>query len=155
MTKEIYIVTDHIHEPEHYFPIGTEVERIRRAHGYSGKACVYKAIGGVTSIHGMKTQIINDSDVTLREDKTVDFKVKADPESRREVKVVRERLLIEHIRVGESFTLHSAPTVVYVKISNSHVFNHTALQMHTTEARRFKDNHLNLVTTELRVFNGK
>ena len=70
------------------------------------------------------------------------------------VTVKREVLTIEKIGVGQTFIVHGKPEEVYVKISNSHVFNHKRLQMHTTVSERFKA-HLNLVVVELVVYNGK
>lgn len=70
------------------------------------------------------------------------------------VTVKREVLTIEKIGVGQTFIVHGRPDEVYVKISNSHVFNHKKLQMHTTVSERFKA-HLNLVVVELVVYNGK
>lgn len=70
------------------------------------------------------------------------------------VTVKREVLTINKIGVGQTFIVHGKPDEVYVKISNSHVFNHKLLQMHTTDAQRFQS-HLNLVVVELTVFNGK
>ena len=70
------------------------------------------------------------------------------------VTVKREVLTIDKIGVGQTFIVHGNPEEVYVKISNSHVFNHKHLQMHTTVAERFKS-HLNLVVVELVVYNGK
>ena len=72
----------------------------------------------------------------------------------KEVQIVRQRLSIDKIPVGYAFIVHGRPDEVYVKISNSHVFNHKRLQMHTTVSERFKQ-HLNLVIVELTVFNGK
>lgn len=71
-----------------------------------------------------------------------------------EATVTRKRLTIDKIGVGQTFIIHGQPETVYVKISNSHVFNHKRLQMHTTVAERFTK-HLNLVAVELVVFNGK
>lgn len=70
------------------------------------------------------------------------------------VAVKREVLTIDKIGVGQTFIVHGRPDEVYVKISNSHVFNHKRLQMHTTVSERFKS-HLNLVIVELVVYNGK
>lgn len=70
------------------------------------------------------------------------------------VTVKREVLTIDKIGVGQTFIVHGKPEEVYVKISNSHVFNHKRLQMHTTDAHRFLS-HLNLVVVELAVYNGK
>lgn len=70
------------------------------------------------------------------------------------VTVKREVLTIDKIGVGQTFIIHGKPDEVYVKISNSHVFNHKRLQMHTTVAERFQS-HLNLVVVELVVYNGK
>lgn len=70
------------------------------------------------------------------------------------VTVKREVLTIDKIGVGQTFIVHGKPDEVYVKISNSHVFNHKRLQMHTTDAQRFLS-HLNLVVVELVVYNGK
>lgn len=70
------------------------------------------------------------------------------------VTVKREVLTIDNIGVGQTFIVHGKPEEVYVKISNSHVFNHKRLQMHTTVSERFKA-HLNLVVVELVVYNGK
>lgn len=70
------------------------------------------------------------------------------------VTVKREVLTIDKIGVGQTFIVHGKPEEVYVKISNSHVFNHKLLQMHTTDANRFQ-RHLNLVAVELVVYNGK
>lgn len=70
------------------------------------------------------------------------------------VTVKREVLTINKIGVGQTFIVHGKPDEVYVKISNSHVFNHKRLQMHTTDANRFQS-HLNLVVVELVVYNGK
>ena len=70
------------------------------------------------------------------------------------VTVKREVLTIDKIGVGQTFIVHGKPDEVYVKISNSHVFNHKRLQMHTTVAERFQS-HLNLVVVELVVYNGK
>lgn len=70
------------------------------------------------------------------------------------VTVKREVLTINKIGVGQTFIVHGKPDEVYVKISNSHVFNHKRLQMHTTDAQRFTQ-HLNLVVVELVVYNGK
>lgn len=70
------------------------------------------------------------------------------------VTVKREVLTIDKIGVGQTFIVHGKPEEVYVKISNSHVFNHKLLQMHTTDAQRFTQ-HLNLVVVELVVYNGK
>lgn len=70
------------------------------------------------------------------------------------VTVKREVLTIDKIGVGQTFIVHGKPDEVYVKISNSHVFNHKRLQMHTTDAQRFTQ-HLNLVVVELVVYNGK
>lgn len=70
------------------------------------------------------------------------------------VTVKREVLTIDKIGVGQTFIVHGKPEEVYVKISNSHVFNHKRLQMHTTVSERFKS-HLNLVIVELVVYNGK
>lgn len=70
------------------------------------------------------------------------------------VTVKREVLTINKIGVGQTFIVHGKPDEVYVKISNSHVFNHKLLQMHTTDAQRFQS-HLNLVVVELVVYNGK
>lgn len=70
------------------------------------------------------------------------------------VTVKREVLTIDKIGVGQTFIVHGKPDEVYVKISNSHVFNHKRLQMHTTDAQRFMS-HLNLVVVELVVYNGK
>lgn len=70
------------------------------------------------------------------------------------VTVKREVLTIDKIGVGHTFIVHGKPEEVYVKISNSHVFNHKRLQMHTTDAQRFTQ-HLNLVVVELVVYNGK
>ncbi|ULF48600.1 hypothetical protein [Escherichia phage ZH4] len=70
------------------------------------------------------------------------------------VTVKREVLTIDKIGVGQTFIVHGKPEEVYVKISNSHVFNHKLLQMHTTDAQRFQS-HLNLVVVELVVYNGK
>ncbi len=66
----------------------------------------------------------------------------------------REVLTIEKIGVGQTFIVHGKPEEVYVKISNSHVFNHKRLQMHTTDANRFQ-RHLNLVAVELVVYDGE
>ena len=60
------------------------------------------------------------------------------------VTVKREVLTIDKIGVGQTFIVHGKPDEVYVKISNSHVFNHKRLQMHTTDAQRLTQ-HLNLV----------
>lgn len=70
------------------------------------------------------------------------------------VTIKREVLTIDKIGVGQTFIVHGKPDEVYVKISNSHVFNHKRLQMHTTDAQRFLS-HLNLVVVELVVYNGK
>lgn len=70
------------------------------------------------------------------------------------VTVKREVLTVDKIGVGQTFIVHGKPEEVYVKISNSHVFNHKRLQMHTTDAQRFTQ-HLNLVVVELVVYNGK
>lgn len=70
------------------------------------------------------------------------------------VTVKRKVLTIDNIGVGQTFIVHGKPEEVYVKISNSHVFNHKLLQMHATDAQRFQS-HLNLVVVELHVFNGK
>lgn len=70
------------------------------------------------------------------------------------VTIKREVLTIDKIGVGQTFIVHGKPDEVYVKISNSHVFNHKRLQMHTTDAQRFTQ-HLNLVVVELVVYNGK
>ena len=70
------------------------------------------------------------------------------------VTVKREVLTIDKIGVGQTFIVHGKPDEVYVKISNSHVFNHKRLHMHTTDAQRFTQ-HLNLVVVELVVYNGK
>lgn len=70
------------------------------------------------------------------------------------VTVKREVLTIDKIGVGQTFIVHGKPEEVYVKISNSHFFNHKRLQMHTTDAQRFQS-HLNLVVVELVVYNGK
>lgn len=70
------------------------------------------------------------------------------------VTIKREVLTIDKIGVGQTFIVHGKPEEVYVKISNSHAFNHKRLQMHTTDAQRFKS-HLNLVVVELVVYNGK
>ena len=70
------------------------------------------------------------------------------------VTVKREVMTINKIGVGQTFIVHGKPDEVYVKISNSHVFNHKLLQMHTTDAHRFQS-HLNLVVVELVVYNGK
>lgn len=70
------------------------------------------------------------------------------------VTVKREVLTIDKIGVGQTFIVHGKPEEVYVKISNSHVFNHKRLQMHATDAQRFTQ-HLNLVVVELVVYNGK
>lgn len=70
------------------------------------------------------------------------------------VTVKRKVLTIDNIGVGQTFIVHGKPEEVYVKISNSHVFNHKLLQMHATEAQRFQS-HLNLVVVELVVYNGK
>lgn len=70
------------------------------------------------------------------------------------VTIKREVLTINKIGVGQTFIVHGKPDEVYVKISNSHVFNHKLLQMHTTDAQRFQS-HLNLVVVELVVYNGK
>lgn len=70
------------------------------------------------------------------------------------VTVKREVLTIDKIGVGQTFIVHGKPDEVYMKISNSHVFNHKSLQMHTTDAQRFTQ-HLNLVVVELVVYNGK
>lgn len=76
------------------------------------------------------------------------------PASSVPVTVKREVLTIDKIGVGQTFIVHGKPEEVYVKISNSHVFNHKRLQMHTTDAQRFTQ-HLNLVVVELVVYNGK
>lgn len=70
------------------------------------------------------------------------------------VTVKREVLTINKIGVGQTFIVHGKPDEVYVKISNSHVFNHKRLQMHTTDANRFQ-RHLNLVAVELVVYDGE
>ena len=70
------------------------------------------------------------------------------------VTVKREVLTIDKIGVGQTFIVHGKPEGVYGKISNSHVFSHKSLQMHTTDAQRFTQ-HLNLVVVELVVYNGK
>lgn len=70
------------------------------------------------------------------------------------VTVKREVLTINKIGVGQTFIVHGKPDEVYVKISNSHVFNHKRLQMHTTDAQRFQS-HLNLVAVELVVYDGE
>lgn len=70
------------------------------------------------------------------------------------VTVKRKVLTIDTIGVGQTFIVHGKPEEVYVKISNSHVFNHKLLQMHATDAQRFQS-HLNLVVVELVVYNGK
>ncbi|QVV96860.1 hypothetical protein [Kosakonia phage Kc166A] len=70
------------------------------------------------------------------------------------VMVKRKVLTIDNIGVGQTFIVHGKPEEVYVKISNSHVFNHKLLQMHATDAQRFQS-HLNLVVVELVVYNGK
>lgn len=70
------------------------------------------------------------------------------------VTVKREVLTIDKIGVGQTFIVHGKPEEVYVKISNSHVFNHKRLQMHTTDANRFQ-RHLNLVAVELVVYDGE
>lgn len=70
------------------------------------------------------------------------------------VTVKRKVLTINNIGVGQTFIVHGKPDEVYVKISNSHVFNHKLLQMHATDAQRFQS-HLNLVVVELVVYNGK
>lgn len=70
------------------------------------------------------------------------------------VTVKREVLTIDKICVGQTFIVHGKPEEVYVKISNSHVFNHKRLKMHTTDAQRFTQ-HLNLVVVELVAYNGK
>lgn len=70
------------------------------------------------------------------------------------VTVKREVLTIDKIGVGQTFIVHGKPDEVYVKISNSHVFNHKLLQMHTTDANRFQ-RHLNLVAVELVVYDGE
>lgn len=70
------------------------------------------------------------------------------------VTVKREVLTINKIGVGQTFIVHGKPDEVYVKISNSHVFNHKLLQMHTTDAQRFQS-HLNLVAVELVVYDGE
>ena len=70
------------------------------------------------------------------------------------VTVKRKVLTIDNIGVGQTFIVHGKPEEVYVKISNSHVFNHKLLQMHATDAQRFQS-HLNLVVVELVVYTGK
>lgn len=70
------------------------------------------------------------------------------------ITVKREVLTINKIGVGQTFIVHGKPDEVYVKISNSHVFNHKRLQMHTTDANRFQ-RHLNLVAVELVVYDGE
>lgn len=70
------------------------------------------------------------------------------------VTIKREVLTINKIGVGQTFIVHGKPEEVYVKISNSHVFNHKRLQMHTTDANRFQ-RHLNLVAVELVVYDGE
>ncbi|UAW07637.1 hypothetical protein JJDCOOPL_00007 [Salmonella phage STP-SP1] len=70
------------------------------------------------------------------------------------VTVKREVLTINKIGVGQTFIVNGKPDEVYVKISNSHVFNHKLLQMHTTDANRFQ-RHLNLVAVELVVYDGE
>ena len=86
---------------------------------------------------------------------TIFTKCKKDPASSvPPVTVKREVLTIDKIGVGQTFIVHGKPDEVYVKISNSHVFNHKRLQMHTTDAQRFTQ-HLNLVVVELVVYNGK
>ncbi|CDM21544.1 conserved hypothetical phage protein [Citrobacter phage CR44b] len=70
------------------------------------------------------------------------------------VTVKREVLTINKIGVGQTFIIDCKPDEVYVKISNSHVFSHKRLQMHTTNAQRFQS-HLSLVVVELVVYNGK
>lgn len=70
------------------------------------------------------------------------------------VNVIRQRLTISDIEVGETFIVHGKPEVVYVKISNSHCFNLSAMQMHTTTAERFKDL-LNIVKVNMVILNGK
>lgn len=70
------------------------------------------------------------------------------------VTIKREVLTINKIGVGQTFIVHGKPDEVYVKISNSHVFNHKLLQMHTTDATRFQ-RHLNLVAVELVVYDGE
>lgn len=70
------------------------------------------------------------------------------------VNVIRQRLTIVDIDVGETFIVHGKPEVVYVKISNSHCFNLSAMQMHTTTAERFKDL-LNIVKVNMVILNGK
>lgn len=70
------------------------------------------------------------------------------------VTIKRQPLTIDKIGVGQTFIVHGKPDEVYVKISNSHAFNHKRLQMHTTVSERFKAR-LNLVAVELVVYNGK
>jgi hypothetical protein len=71
-----------------------------------------------------------------------------------EVSITSKRLTIDKIAVDQTFIVHGKPDEVYVKISNSHVFNHKRLQMHTTDAQRFTQ-HLNLVVVELVVYDGE
>lgn len=104
-----------------------------------------------TQPEGMWGAYVSKDELELVEEaKPVVHSVTAVPE----VSITRKRLTIDKIGVGQTFIIHGQPETVYVKISNSHVFNHKRLQMHTTVAERFKQ-HLNLVAVELVVYNGK
>lgn len=103
----------------------------------------------ITTMYGKRLKFIEDEKLTVEQTPQVLTASSVPP-----VTVKREVLTIDKIGVGQTFIVHGKPDEVYVKISNSHVFNHKRLQMHTTDAQRFQS-HLNLVVVELVVYNGK
>lgn len=119
----------------------------------SSERCFYKhgAEGPNTQPRGMWGAWVEDECLEeIAEDKPQVLPASSVPP----VTVKREVLTINKIGVGQTFIVHGKPDEVYVKISNSHVFNHKLLHMHTTDAQRFQS-HLNLVVVELVVYNGK
>lgn len=143
------------------WPKGTIVTKCAKdpspAHGHtlveSSERGTYKhgAAGANTQPDGMwGAWVLNEYLEEIVEDKPQVLPASSVPP----VTVKREVLTINKIGVGQTFIVHGKPDEVYVKISNSHVFNHKLLQMHTTDAQRFQS-HLNLVVVELVVYNGK
>lgn len=117
-------------------------ERGRYKHGSAGPNTQPDGMWGAWVLNEYLEEIV--------EDKPQDLPASSVPP----VTVKREVLTIDKICVGQTFIVHGKPEEVYVKISNSHVFNHKLLKMHTTDAQRFT-RHLNLVVVELVVYNGK